>query len=111
VFEVAWYADDVEHSKPHPEALLRALEELAVEPRDTVYVGDTTVDLEMARRAGAAFAAVGTTTPEAAFAAAGVDRVWPGVGDWASDLLGRPARRRGSSGTHAARRPSVRSGA
>jgi HAD superfamily hydrolase (TIGR01549 family) len=99
VFETAWYADDVADSKPHPEALLRALDDLGVAAADTVYVGDTTVDLEMATRAGAAFAAVGTTTSEAAFRAAGVQRVWPGVGDWAADLLGTPARRRGPSGT------------
>ena len=47
VFETAFYADTVEHSKPHPEALLRALDELRVRAEDAVYVGDTTVDLEM----------------------------------------------------------------
>lgn len=88
VFEAALYADDVERGKPHPEALLRALDELGVAPGRTVYVGDTTVDLEMARAAGTAFAAVGSTTPEPAFLAAGVDRVWAGVGAWAEDLLG-----------------------
>ena len=108
-FESAWYADDVEHSKPHPEALLRALDELAVEAADTVYVGDTTVDLEMAVRAGTSFAAVGVTTPEATFREAGVERVWTGVGEWADDLLGRPARRRGPSGTAAPGARSVRS--
>ena len=59
VFETAWYSDDVERSKPHPEALLRALDDLGVAAADTVYVGDTIVDLEMALAAGAAFAAVG----------------------------------------------------
>lgn len=93
VFETAWYSDDVALSKPHPEALERALEELGVAPVDTVYVGDTLVDLEMATAAGAAFVAVGTTMHESAFRDAGVERVWPGVGAWASDLLGgRPAR-------------------
>jgi HAD superfamily hydrolase (TIGR01509 family) len=87
VFETAWYSDDVRHSKPHPEALLRALDELGVAAADTIYVGDTTVDLEMARAAGASFAAVGTTTAEAAFREAGVERVWPGVGAWAAHLL------------------------
>ncbi len=101
VFESAWYADDVRESKPHPEALLRALDELAVGPADAVYVGDTTVDLEMARRAGTGFAAVGDTTTEAAFRAAGVSRVWSGVGAWADDLLGRSTRRGGPSGTTA----------
>ena len=93
VFETAWYSDDVERSKPHPEALLRALDELGVAPAATVYVGDTTVDLEMARAAGASFAAVGTTTSEDAFRAAGVARVWSGVGDWADHVLHGPGGR------------------
>jgi HAD superfamily hydrolase (TIGR01509 family) len=95
VFETAWYSDDVARSKPHPEALERALHELGVAAADTVYVGDTTVDLEMALAAGATFVAVGTTTSESAFREAGVDRVWPGVAAWAADLLGgRPVRSR-----------------
>ena len=88
VFDVAVYADDVEHGKPHPEPLLRALESSASPLRDTVYIGDTTIDLEMARAAGARFAAVGTTTSADDFRAAGVTRVWSGVGAWADDLLG-----------------------
>lgn len=86
-FEVLVYADDVTHGKPHPEGLLRALDEMAIDPGEIVYVGDTTVDLEMARAAGSPFAAVGTTTTTATFEAAGVGRVWPGVGAWADDLL------------------------
>jgi HAD superfamily hydrolase (TIGR01549 family) len=88
VFEVAWYADDVAHGKPHPEALLRALAQLHLDATDAVYVGDTTVDVEMARAAGVPFAAVAGTTSEAAFRAAGVERVWGGVSGWVDDLLG-----------------------
>jgi len=87
VFETAWFSDDVTLTKPSPEALLGAVAELGLDPADTVYVGDTTIDLEMALAAGATFAAVGSTTSDAAFRAAGVDRVWPGVGAWAADLL------------------------
>ena len=86
-FETAFYADDVERGKPHPDALLLALAELGVAPERAIYVGDTTVDLEMAIAAGAQFAAVGATTSEAAFRAAGVDHVWTGVGEWAAALL------------------------
>jgi HAD superfamily hydrolase (TIGR01509 family) len=92
-FETAWYADDVRNGKPHPEALAGALRDLGLEAAATVYVGDTTVDLEMATAAGAPFVAVGTTTPPAVFRAAGVERVWPGVGAWVDDLLGRRPRR------------------
>ncbi len=89
VFETAWYSDDVERGKPHPEGLLRALDVLGVSAARTVYVGDTLTDLEMARAAGAGFAAVGVTTSDAAFQTAGADHVWTGVGAWVDDLFGR----------------------
>ena len=96
VFETTWYADDVANGKPHPEALLRALEDLGVYAADSVYVGDTPVDLRMAVAAGAPFVAIGGTTTDAAFRAAGAERVWAGVGAWADALLGdrRPPRPR-----------------
>jgi HAD superfamily hydrolase (TIGR01509 family) len=102
-FEAIRYADDVERSKPHPDALLEALDQLAVAPGDAIYVGDTTVDLEMAEAAGTPFVAVGTTTTASTFRAAGIDRIWPGVGAWVDALLGpRPGsrrRRRAATGT------------
>jgi HAD superfamily hydrolase (TIGR01509 family) len=98
-FEAIRYSDDVERSKPHPDALLEALDELGVRAAETVYVGDTTVDLEMARAAGAPFVAVGRTTSADVFRAHGVERVWPGVGAWADDLLGT-ARRSNRSERH-----------
>ncbi len=103
-FEAIRYADDVERSKPHPDALLEALDELGVAADDAIYIGDTTVDLEMAGAAGTPFVAVGTTTTADTFRAAGVDRVWPGVGAWVDHLLGagaatspRPPRATGST--------------
>ncbi len=39
--------------KPHPEALLLALERMKVPPARAVYVGDSPEDIEMARSAGA----------------------------------------------------------
>ena len=39
-------------SKPHPEILYQAMAENGVEPQDTVMIGDTTYDIEMARAAG-----------------------------------------------------------
>ena len=89
VFETAFYSDDVARSKPHPEALLRALEELGVAPAATTYVGDTPVDLEMTRAAGATFVAVGTTTPEI-----GLPRRGRGSGlEWRRGVGGPPSRR------------------
>jgi len=43
---------DARHRKPHPEALLMALERLAVVPDQAAYVGDSPEDVEMARAAG-----------------------------------------------------------
>ena len=59
----------------------------------------------MAEAAGSPFVAVGTTTTADVFRAAGIDRVWPGVGAWVDDLLGakpatsrrRPRRATGST--------------
>lgn len=45
-------ADDAP-SKPHPEMLRRAMRETGVNPADTVLIGDTTFDMEMARAARA----------------------------------------------------------
>lgn len=39
-------------SKPHPEMLLSLLDELGTRPTETLMIGDSTIDLEMARNAG-----------------------------------------------------------
>jgi len=44
-------ADDAP-SKPHPGMIFEAMREAGVEPQDTIMVGDTTYDMEMARAAG-----------------------------------------------------------
>lgn len=51
-FQVLKTADDGP-SKPHPEILRQAMAEMGVEPRDTLMIGDTVFDIEMARQAGA----------------------------------------------------------
>jgi phosphoglycolate phosphatase len=43
---------DTSPSKPHPDMLLRVMEETGAQPHDTVMVGDATYDIEMARNAG-----------------------------------------------------------
>jgi phosphoglycolate phosphatase len=59
--------------KPHPDMLLRLMEEVGVAPRETLMIGDTTHDLELARNAGAAALAVGY----GAHAPAGLQRHGP----------------------------------
>ncbi|MCP5142979.1 MAG: HAD-IA family hydrolase [Chromatiales bacterium] len=43
---------DETHSKPHPQMLLDVIERVGVEPRETLMVGDTEYDLQMASNAG-----------------------------------------------------------
>jgi phosphoglycolate phosphatase len=52
--------------KPHPDMLLHLMERLAAAPRETLMIGDTTHDLELARNAGASGVAVayGAHEPE-----------------------------------------------
>lgn len=45
--------DDVEHAKPHPEPVLKAIEALGAEPSATIMVGDSAADIESALGAGA----------------------------------------------------------
>jgi phosphoglycolate phosphatase len=61
-------------SKPHPGMVLAAMCEIGAAPEDTVVVGDTVFDLEMARAAGAR--AIGVAWgyhPASALRAAGAD--------------------------------------
>ena len=49
-------AEDTINHKPHPEPLLKAIEELGIEAKDAVYVGDTIADYRATRMAGMDFA-------------------------------------------------------
>lgn len=49
--DVVVTADDVTHPKPHAEPLRLACRILRIDPSDCVYVGDTWMDAESARRA------------------------------------------------------------
>ena len=51
-FQVLKTADDGP-SKPHPDILQQAMRETGVEPAETLMIGDTVFDIEMARVAGA----------------------------------------------------------
>lgn len=45
---------DTHPSKPHPSMIFGAMGEMAADSRDTVMIGDTTFDIEMAQAAGTA---------------------------------------------------------
>lgn len=44
--------EDVAQHKPHPQGLLEAITKLECELESTLYVGDSVVDAELAKRAG-----------------------------------------------------------
>jgi len=68
-------ADDAP-SKPHPGMVLGCMAEAGVDPLDTLVVGDTTYDMEMATTAGAAALGVGWGSHDAtALLAAGAQTV------------------------------------
>jgi pyrophosphatase PpaX len=50
--------DDVEQPKPHPEPVLKAIEQLGAQPHETLMIGDSPIDIQSAQRAGARSAAV-----------------------------------------------------
>ncbi|HUH94449.1 MAG TPA: HAD-IA family hydrolase [Casimicrobiaceae bacterium] len=58
--------------KPHPDMLLELMERCGVEPSETLMIGDTSHDLELARNAGASAVAV-TYGAHAAAALAALD--------------------------------------
>ena len=67
-FDLIVTGNDVERHKPDPEGLVRAQTLLHSRPSEVLYVGDTVVDAETARRADTAFLAVlSGVTPRDAF--------------------------------------------
>ena len=65
-FRVIVGSEDVPKQKPDPAALELALETLNIEPSHAIYVGDSTIDAEAAKRAHMPFVAIlsGTTQRE-----------------------------------------------
>src|SRR5204863_2450364 len=52
LFQVVVCSEDIVNRKPHPEALLLALDRLGLRAAEAAYVGDSPEDVEMARAAG-----------------------------------------------------------
>ena len=51
-FDVVVLGPDVSQRKPHPEGIQKALQQLGVAPQETIYVGDTPLDIQASRAAG-----------------------------------------------------------
>ncbi|HZG73182.1 MAG TPA: pyrophosphatase PpaX [Chondromyces sp.] len=57
-FDVVIGLDDVEHAKPHPEPLFKALEALGSKPEEAIMIGDNYHDIEGGKNAGTLTAGV-----------------------------------------------------
>lgn len=51
-FDTAVCADEVEHPKPAPDALLACIRRLGGTPEESIYIGDSAYDMQCARAAG-----------------------------------------------------------
>ncbi|MEE2777502.1 MAG: HAD family hydrolase [Acidobacteriota bacterium] len=72
--------EDVEKRKPHPESVGRCLAELELTPSAAAYVGDSPIDVEAGRAAGATTIAVlSGTSARSQLEAAGPDLILEGV--------------------------------
>ncbi len=75
-------SEDAHRRKPDPGPLRLALRRLKASPQDTVYVGDSPEDIEMARRAGVrSIGVLGPFPTEARLRAARPDLLLPSVRD------------------------------
>jgi pyrophosphatase PpaX len=52
LFDVLVTGDQVEHPKPHPEGVWKAMNSIGAKPSETVLVGDSDADMEAGRAAG-----------------------------------------------------------
>lgn len=51
-FEVVITGDEVSAPKPHPEGILSAMQQMGSAPEETIYVGDSSVDVRAGKAAG-----------------------------------------------------------
>ena len=67
-FDIVIGGEDVKQHKPHPQGLFEAMVRLECSPECVMYVGDSVVDAELAKRAGVPLIVVlSGTTPRADF--------------------------------------------
>ncbi len=67
-FDVVIGGEDVEQHKPHPQGLFEAMGRLECSPASVLYVGDSVVDAELAKRAGVPLVVVlSGVTPQSDF--------------------------------------------
>lgn len=87
-FEVVVTDDDVHAAKPDPGGLLAAAEALGIRPEQTVYIGDSTVDMKAGRNAGMRIGAALWAKTASGEAEAFVRKIEAMRPDW---IFGRPS--------------------
>ncbi len=81
-FDAVVGGNDVQNQKPHPESLFAGMRRLGAAPWECVYVGDSIVDAEAAKRAGIQFIAVlSGVTPRTEFDSYPVSDILSHVGE------------------------------
>ena len=56
-FDLIYTGNDVTQSKPHPEALIRILDELKLQKEEVIFIGDSHLDIQAGESAGISTAA------------------------------------------------------
>lgn len=65
-FDEFVFSTEVKHGKPAPDMILKGIEKLSADPKETVYIGDTKYDLQAAHAAKVKFALAGWRTEKSA---------------------------------------------
>jgi phosphoglycolate phosphatase-like HAD superfamily hydrolase len=79
--------EDVEIRKPHPEPVLKCLGHLGLAPQETVYIGDSPIDIQAGKAAGSYTIGVLTgTSPQHILHLEGPDHILPSVAGLSSIL-------------------------
>jgi len=82
LFDVIVTGDDTKNHKPSPDPILRAVELLKVKPEEAIYIGDSLIDLEAAKRAKVEFLGVLTgDVGKEEWGKNGVKNIIPSVAD------------------------------
>jgi HAD superfamily hydrolase (TIGR01509 family) len=82
LFDLAVGVLDVERPKPHPDMLLKCVDQFGIAPAAAVYVGDQPGDAACARAAGTRFIAVGAAIPDAEHRIEELDELAPLLAAW-----------------------------
>jgi len=79
--------EDVEIRKPHPEPVLKCLGHLGLAPQETVYIGDSPIDIQAGKAAGSYTIGVLTgTSPQHILHLESPDHILPSVAGLSSIL-------------------------